>query len=354
MSGADRGDQGGDEGRGAAPRIAVVGNTVVDVIVRGGNGLRAPGRDGWGEATHLVTEPVEVLLGGCGAAPAYVLGRLGASPALVTNMAADAWGGLVARWLVGAGVRIADPREPAAATAVHIVHVDDDGSRRSVYYTGAKVPWRACLNHLDAPRAGSSGLETPWLETPCLDGPWLLASGYGGVGAEDGPVLAEVFAAARARGARVAFDPGPWFGRCAGPGDMLGLWRDVDLLTATAEEIAPWLPERGSAPQGGGYNSIGLADLALAACEAGPAIAVVKGGPRGAGYACRSGEAGTVETEPVPGASSVGAGDSFDARLIWGLATGEEIAAAVGAAVELATRVVRRGRGALGALDTED
>lgn len=306
----------------ATPRVAVVGNAVVDIVVRGGAGTKGETRDGWGEATRLVADPVEALLGGCGAASAYVLGKLGVATTLTTNLGGDAFGQLLDQWLAHAGVPVSG-RPAGTASAVHVVQVDDRGRRRSTYYTGPKVPWREVVEQSKAT--------------------WLLAAGYGGVEAADAAELSEVFGALRARGARIAFDPGPWFARCLDRHRMLGLWRQVDVLTGTAEELTHWLPERAAA------ESATALELAVAAGSAGPEAVVVKDGSRGAAYARREGERGAVAAEPVRGGSSIGAGDTFDARLVAGLARGEDLEIAVGGAVALATRVVRCGRGALGA-----
>ena len=155
----------------APPRVAVVGNAVVDVTVRGVAGNEGEARHDWGGATRLVAEPIEALLGGCGAASAYVLGRLGVTTTLTTNLGDDAFGQLLSQWLASAGVSVTG-RPAAAASAVHLVEVDEAGQRRSTYHTGPRVPWAEVVEEGDAA--------------------WLLAAGYGGVvddthSAEAGP-----------------------------------------------------------------------------------------------------------------------------------------------------------------------
>ncbi|MFT5087599.1 MAG: sugar/nucleoside kinase (ribokinase family) [Planctomycetota bacterium] len=80
---------------------------------------------------------------------------------------------------------------------------------------------------------------------------------------------------------------------------------------------------------------------------------VVKRGPKGAFYAARDGSQGPVSVEEVSAANSVGAGDSFNGRLVYGLCRQENLSDAVFAAAQLATRVVQNGRGALGAIEFE-
>jgi len=307
----------------AAPHIAVAGNAVVDIAVRGAASTRGEGSDGWGEATQLVDAPIEPLLGGCGAAAAYALGRLGARTTLVSNVGAGPFGQLIGSWLGEAGVQVAGPLA-AAPAAAHVVQVDDQGRRRSAYHTGPPVPWRRALE--------ISGAA------------WLLAAGYGGVRREDAAELAEVFVALRRHGVAIAFDPGPWFARCLERDAMLGLWNAVDLLCGTTAELARWLPVQASAT-----GDLDAEAVARAVRSCGVGTAVVKDGARGAAYAGPDEVSGLAPAEPVRGRSSVGAGDTFDARLLWGLASDESLPRAVAAAVSLATGAVRHGRGVLGA-----
>ena len=299
-------------------RVHVVGNSALDVLVRTPEGLPAEAADTWGANTLLLDDQIEVTLGGCGAAPAWVLGRLGNSVSLNSNLGGDGPGALVASWLTGAGVSLVSANPPPQATAVHVVQLDAEGRRHSAYYPGEKVEWLR-----------SAG-EAP---------DWLLASGYGGVEGRDVDILKELFAGARARGAKVVFDPSPWFAGRVSAEQMLGLWRLIDGLAATEEELGHWLPA--GSPEA-------LADAAL---EAGPQWVVVKRGSRGALFASRAGESGSVPAVPVEGTNSVGAGDTLNGRLLHGLSRGESLAGAVAAAVELATNTVRNGRGVLGAFD---
>lgn len=289
-------------------RVHVAGNTVVDVVVPGE--APASGGDGWGAHTQLLDEPVDLILGGCGAAPAFVLGQLGHEIGLTTNLGDDTSGGLAAAWLTGAGVSIASP--PAATSAVHVIH-SSGRQRHSSYWRGERVDWSA---------ADVDGAE------------WLLAAGYGLVDARDVDELRVLFQRATAT-AQILFDPGPWFSGRVDAASMLDLWHHIDVLSGTVEELSAWLPAAD--------DPVALARQAL---EQGPDLVVVKAGERGAAWATRGAE-GQAPASPVEG-HSTGAGDSFNARLLDGLARGESPAAAVAAAVDLATQLVRAGRGVLG------
>lgn len=297
--------------------VQVASNAVLDVLVRDAAVPEGPARDGWGANVQLLQKPVEVALGGCGAAPAYLLGRLGQAVALNTNIGRDSWGGVLRAWLEQAGVQL-QPAE-CAASAVHVILLSPQGRRRSFYYTGEKVVWARSLEG-EAPE-------------------WFLASGYGKVEAEDLEELKEVFAALRRQGTQVVFDPGPWFKGRVEAAAMAAVWPAVDGVVATEEELAAWHP----APD--------PRSLAAQLLEAGPRWVVVKRGAEGAVWAGREEGSGCLPTERVEQANTVGAGDTFNGRLVFGLCRGEGLEEAVRQALRLATRAVRNGRGVLGALD---
>lgn len=294
--------------------VHVVGNSVVDLLVAG-TLPDGPAAAAWTGNVTLLPRPVDVTLGGGGAAAAYVLGRLGAAVALSTNLGDDAWGGLVRAWLQDGGVNLA--AAPCESTAVHVIMLDAAGARRSLYYTGERVDWSSCVA-APAPR-------------------WMLASGHGGVEAGDLLVLTRLFAAQRERGARIMFDPGPWFQDQVTREQMVEAWGQVDCLAATEDELLAWLP--GARGQ----------DVVAAALDAGAGLVVSKRGPAGAAYGTADGSHGEVATVPVPRRNTVGAGDTFNGRLVYGLASGEALQKAVRASVALATAAVRTGRGVLGA-----
>lgn len=296
--------------------VQVAGNAVVDVLVRDVEESRGAATDAWGANVQLLEKPVEAALGGCGAAPAYLLGKLGQRVRLYTNLGRDGWGDLIREWLRQGEVEICEA--DIAATAVNIIALTPEGKRRSLYYTGEKIAWDGALEG-----------ETP---------EWLLASGYGKVEREDLAEMRELFGELRHRGAKVMFDPSPWFAGRVEKEEMLATWREVDCLAGTQEELGFWM------------DTEDAEELAGQILEAGPELVAVKRGAEGAVFAARTGELGSLAAEKVRAANSVGAGDTFNGRLLFGLCRGEEAETAVAAAVALATQVVRGGRGVLGAL----
>lgn len=299
--------------------VHVAGNAVLDILLRDCEPVLAAG-DTWAENVQRLQGPVEASLGGCGAAAAYVLGALGQQVSLNGNIGCDLWGGILRAWLEKVEVDIGGLC--AAYTAAHVIALDGKGRRRSHYYTGEKVDWRASLQS-SVPQ-------------------YLLASGYGAVDAEDLRELNELFTGLRRRGARVAFDPSPWFAGRVQRAAMHALWREVDCLLGTEQELLCW-QEAGN-----------VEDLAERILDRGVEVVVIKRGAQGAYFAARDGSQGHASVQAIAAANSVGAGDSFNGRLLYGLCRQESIEIAVCAAAELATRVVEKGRGALGAVDLNE
>jgi sugar/nucleoside kinase (ribokinase family) len=372
----------------SAPRVHVIGNSVCDVMVKSGNIGKGRASDSFsGDNVEMIAEPITPVLGGGGAASAYVLAKLGARVRLHTNLGGDAFGEMLRVWLREAGVREAS--SCAAATATHVIHTQGS-KRRSTYFRGDKVRWKDALLDLKE-----------WRE-----GDWCLAAGYGAVDQDDLAELLEVAHKLRERNCLLAFDPSPWFAGRVDKQQMLALWREVDVLSGTEEELKHWLAtkarkldalekklfeiarspakppaslEPSSAGEGSGSatstasstrpeNQAGeaLAKECLAQCPR-AMLVVVKRSAQGASWAApqvphlprhkgdaassaaNSMECGSVAARACEG-SSVGAGDTFNAQLIFALASGLTARAAVEAAVARASRVVKHGLGAMGAM----
>ena len=297
--------------------VQVAGNAVLDVLVRSA-APSAPAADVWSDNVQIVEKPVDAVLGGCGAATAYVLGGLGQQVTLNANVGQDAWGDMLRAWLQSVEVDVAGLK--AARTAVHVIALDAAGRRQSHYYRGEKVDWRASLE-----------LRVPQV---------FFAAGYGLVESGDVVDLHAVFSTLRRRGALVVFDVSPWFAGRVDVGQMHALWREVDCLIGTEEELLAW------------QDADSVEDLAERMLDRGLERVVVKRGAEGAFFAARDGEQGRVAVRCIPAGNSVGAGDCFNGRLLYGLCQGEALGCAARAAAEFATQVVERGRGALGAFNT--
>ena len=295
----------------SGPLIHVAGNSVLDVL------LRDVPVDGMSSSNvHFLKHPVDGVLGGNGGTAAYLLGRLGERVSLNTQVGTDSLGILVRGWFDESEVTLVG--SPARTTAVNVVMLRPGGESRWVYYTGEKVAWRRSLDVSEAR--------------------WFFVSGYGQVTSEDLRELVEVFEVFRSQGAKVVFDPGPWFFATVTREEMLHAWQHVDCLIGTEGELSTWRS----------YKAVEA--LVEGLLDQGPKQVVVKRGGDGAAFGGIDEAIASLPTEQVEVANTVGAGDSFNAGLLHGLCHGETLEKAVSIGLRLATQAVKQGRGVLGAL----
>ena len=298
-------------------RIHVAGNAVIDLLLPDSPSAADGVADGWSEENVRFLEgPPDCVIGGNGGAIAYLLGRLGNQVSLNTRIGNDAFGDMLRTWFDDAGVELCG--RPARTTAVNTILLPGDGTRRSLYYTGDRVEWRQSA------------------KVAACD--WFYASGYGQVTADDLVELTEVFSRLRAKGSRIAFDPGPWFLAASDPEIMMRSWQQTDCLMGTEEEL------------GAGCSSSDVQDVIREILEEGVPAVVVKRGSLGAAYGTAAADSGVQPAEAISASNTVGAGDTFNAGLIHRLAAGDAVDEAVVFGLEVAARAVRSGRGALGAL----
>jgi len=297
--------------------IHVVGNSVLDLPLRYAPQWSNDTADAWTtQNVHFLQNPVDGVLGGCGAATAYVLGKLGDSISLNTQLGHDPFGQVIRTWLDDAHVDVVG--SSAEHTAVNIIPLGEDGSRRSLYYTGSKIDWdQSC-------------------DVACNI---FFASGYGLVDASDISDLMQVFQHMQAQGRKVVFDPGPWFMMRSDEKAMHQAWAYVDTLVGTRDELNTWAQ----------VDDVSV--LCYYLRDLGPQCVVVKEGAEGASFCGGDGLMGHVTTDRVHQAYTVGAGDTFNAGLLHGFSKGDDLKQTVQFAVALATKAVQSGRGALGAFD---
>lgn len=266
----------------ARPRIVVVGDLVVDVVLAPDRGLEhgtdVPGR-------------VALVQGGSAANTARWLGRLGARSSLIAAVGRDAAGRVLVDAVRSDGVVARVIRVAGARTGRIGILVAPDGERSFVTDRGAAL------------QLAPSDLRAPWFARAdavhlpvysLLDEPLGLA----------GRRAVEL---GRAQGAAVSVDLasiGPLLARGRRAARALMTEIAPDILFATASEAEGLL---------GKYAVDGLLDLA--------AIAVVKRGSKGATVLARDGDARLrfeVATTPVAAVDTTGAGDAFDAGFLVG------------------------------------
>lgn len=248
-----------------APRILVVGESLIDVV------RRADGR-------------IEEIPGGSPANVAITLGRLGRSPRLLTALGADGHGRVLRDWLAESGVEVAHAEIPRTATAT--AELDRTGAATYVF----DIAWSlsgATAEDADVIHVGSiAGLLDP--------------------GADE---VLHIVEAGRP-GALVTYDPNI---RPALVSDGAETRRRVESLVAQADVVKAsdedlhWL-----------YPGFNPRDAARAWQASGPAVVIVTEGAKGAFAVADCGEL-EVPGRRVSVVDTVGAGDTFMGALIDGL-----------------------------------
>ena len=306
------------------PTIAVVGVSSVDITIR-----EAPDWMGHSahdvytpESLHTLNSPVEMGLGGNGAAAAYVLGKLGIPVELSTSIGTDAPGQLARGWLKQAGVRCLATK-PAASTMVALSAVDGQGKRKG------------CLQH--------PGTELEWsLSASDTGATWLLVMIHSQVTPDELPAVHHLMQQFRKAGRTTVVDTGMgWIINRAEPQQIHALWSGANIVTGTSDELAHWTAC--SDPE----------SIASRVLSHGAQQVVIKMGADGAAYQSDVQAYTHEQAVPVGQANrSIGAGDAFTGAMVGALAVGESLAVAVNHAQQIAAKVVQSGRCVLGWRDS--
>jgi ribokinase len=269
-------------GRPAAPRVAVLGDLALDVVVRA---ARAP------EQGTDVPGRVAFVQGGSAATTARWLGRLGARSTLICAVGRDPAGRALVKAVEGDHVTVRAVRVAGAPTARIAVLVNPDGERTFVTQRGAAELLRP------------SDLKAGWFEGLQV----LHLPAYSLVGSPLGDAGARGIELGRAAGAAISVDlasVGPLLARGRAAARELIASTRADVLFATAAEADALHP---------GRRFEDLLEFA--------AIAVVKRGSKGATVLARSGSERLrfeVATAPLKTEDTTGAGDAFDAGFLVG------------------------------------
>ncbi|MDF3049541.1 MAG: PfkB domain protein [Pseudonocardia sp.] len=280
----------------AAPRVVVVGDLAVDVLVT----PSTPRRPGGDVPARITTCP-----GGAGASTATWLAARGMDVSLVTRVGDDAAGRAAVANLRAAGVRPVVAIDAQAATATVVVLVD--GADRTML-SDRRAAARLCVDDL-----------------PPFEGiDHLHLSGYVLLDPASGPAGRAALSAARAAGISTSLDPQT-------TGDLapahLRLMQGVDLLLPNEDELAALT---GSADPASATTLLGTVG----------AVAVTRGAA-GASWIDPDGVR-SVEARAVAVVDPTGAGDAFDAGLIAARLTGAAPEAALAAGCAAAAEVISR------------
>ena len=272
----------GTVARSGPPRIVVLGDLALDVLVVPSHGLET-GTD----VPGLVT----FVQGGSAATTARWLGRLGARATLIAAVGRDATGRALVEAVRGDGVTVRVSRVAGARTARIAVLVGPGGER-------SFVPDRGAADRLD-PR----DLQPAWFNGAQA----LHLPAYSLLGEPLGAAGRRAIELARAASAVISVDLASVAPLLAG-----GRRAAYELIASTAPDILFATATEADALLGGGPLD-GLLDVA--------GIVVVKRGRKGATVLARSGSERLrfeVATAPIDAADTTGAGDAFDAGFLLG------------------------------------
>ncbi len=319
----------------------IVGCTTVDLFVLGVERL-----PGWGGEEFAVSNlaftdvPLRMSLGGNGANAAFALGRLGADVRLISAVGDDTLGHLVCGWLEGAGVPTAGLRRRDQHTATTILVVDGERNRLIFHHAGAYPS----ITLADLPQGWDAGLQV------------LLINGYTLMQGLRPAGYIEMLKQARAAGAHTAVDIGPAVGHVARLDEIAPMLPWVDTLIANSHELAVCV----DAPEAAEI-AVDIPARVAALQAAGARRVLVKQGEAGAtlfgagnGASSDAGAPLHVPAFAVEARQTVGAGDTFNAGLLWGTAQGWDDADALRYGAAMAALVVCTECGILDAPQRDD
>ena len=277
--------------------LCVVGNLLIDLIIKG-----VPSLPAWGHEVLGTGRSEDV--GGQGANLARAAARLGLSTKIVSVVGDDGSGSRIRDTLQADGVGIDTLEVVTGDTALSVAAVRPDGERGFLTDLGCSREMRPEVLARHWPRV--------------RDARAVAVVGTSNLPGLDATAVASVLAEVRAAGGLSVFDPG--WSQDYGPPAV----RDTDRILGVC---GLFLPNRDEAQAITGES--GLAEMLRALRDRCPGTVIVKCGPEGSTF-LNEDTVVVVEALPVHVDSAVGAGDVFDAGVISGLLeTGDPVSAAI-------------------------
>jgi sugar/nucleoside kinase (ribokinase family) len=288
--------------------ISVIGNVNVDVIVRPASRLPPPG-------TEWTVEHIEIRTGGAAAIAAMTLARLGEHPRLVGCLGDDASASIIREDLARAGV------EDLVGTLAEA----PTGASVAFEGTGRDRSFLTALGSL-------TSFEASMVPPAALDGALVLVCGYFLLPALRGDPTLRLLGDVRRRGGTTLFDcgwdPSGWPPETKR--ELLSLLPLVDIFLPNETEATALL----------GVDDPAAAARALQ--EVSGSWVVVKLGVSGClavGPGRAEAKASAPAVEPI---DTTGAGDAFNAGLMYALRQGMSWSEALPFATKVASTVVVR------------
>ncbi|TMD34571.1 MAG: carbohydrate kinase family protein [Chloroflexi bacterium] len=286
--------------------VEIVGGTTVDIYVSVARFPPGAGAEFGRSTLAHCGRAASLSVGGNGGLAAYILGRLGQPARLHTRLGRDFWGSWLRAQLEVAGVELAsDSTDEESST--NIVATDGGGNRLSFFHA------------LEAQYA---------VAAPSPDTRVMFLGGCPHPTAE---LIATYVRPYRNAGVTTVIDIGPSIPRPFRIDDLARLADALDLVTCN----------RGELRQLSGTSS--LRRGAQVVHKLGIPTLVIKDGANGAVFSTSDdNHLHLVPVETIePATGSVGAGDSFNAGLLYALANAKSVAVAVAFANQIARAVLR-------------
>jgi ribokinase len=279
-------------------RIVVLGSFNADLV---SYVPRLPNRGETVAGLRFVTGP-----GGKGSNQAVAAARLGAQVTFIARVGQDSLSEIGLTLWREEGIDTSFiSRDPAAATGVASIFVDEDGHNVIVVTLGANNELRSAqVDEAEAAIAAADVLLVQ-LESPL-------------------ETVAYALQVAKRHGVRTVLNPAP--AQALDPAVL----RHVDILTPNEHELTLVAQEQTTEA------------ATQAILNAGVGTVIVTFGKRGAGFATKDGDGGLIPAYEVEAVDTVGAGDAFCAALAVGLAEGKSIEEAIGFANAAAAISVTR------------
>jgi sugar/nucleoside kinase (ribokinase family) len=271
----------------------VIGNYNVDIVLYPVNVLPA-----WGE--ERVCDLKLVRSAGSAGYTVLALGALGLPPEAIGNVGNDFYGRLVLDALERSGARTEHIQQTDCPTGISITMTNDAGERAFVTYHGHLD--RLCVDAViqgirSVPRAGY-----------CLLAGYFLLRNVGPRQAID------ILRACKRQGGTtmldVGFDPEGWE-----PGT-------VESIRRVLGEVDVFCPNYQEAVAVSGVAD--MSEVTHVLLDLGPEMVFVKNGDKGSWFGSRTITPITAEAFPVRAFDTTGAGDAFNAGVIYGLSSGWE------------------------------
>ncbi len=292
----------------ASASVTIVGNVNADILVRPLSDLPPPGGD-------VLVDSIELRVGGAAANAAMALARLGLTPRLVGAVGDDDLGRLMLASLreleLAGDVRVL----PSVPTGVSICV---EAPRRD----RAFVSVRGALNRFDASMVPDDALAAQF----------LLLCGYFTLPALRGRPARTLLERARRAGATVLLDPD-----VHAEGWPPAVRREIEALLPLVDGFLP------NEHEAGGLTGCGdPAEAGRALQRHGGCWVVVKAGRQGVVAVPPKGGTIRVPAQAVTVRDTTGAGDSFNAGVVYALSHGGTWPEALAFASQVAAAVVSR------------